>query len=251
MQLAYGGILFPVNAAKVTRSSSVLAPAGIPIVREWQYDVEIVLTPDNVGVPNGTASQLQFAFSIVTEQILSALAVYNQPLTFYTDTGAIAMQLSPAGSLSGVSVVTMNNPEGDGSEFAGKRTIAFTAKASYPIGNINQVLVKFTETIERIGTGQPAKLEVPAMGNYGFRIYPRGVGVARAVQSGEAVGALQAPYWIVPKPLWPLDEDLDQRVMTDGSPERVGETLMNFPLTWRYSFSRIRTPFLGTPKRWR
>jgi hypothetical protein len=250
MQLAYGGFLFPADCAKITRTSRDVSPAGIPLIREWEWSVEVVLTPANVNAAGLNSWQIQSAFAAATESIFSALSVRNLPLTLITNSGATAMSLSPAGSLSGVSIRMMGNPVGDGPEFGAIRTLTFSATASYPIGNLQMMLARFTETIERTGTGAPAKIDTPAMQAFGFRIYTRGAGVARATQFGEAVGVLQKPIWAVPPPLWPDDEDKDQRSSVDGAPERQGDTLMNYRVSWRYSFSRIGTPFLGSPRLW-
>jgi hypothetical protein len=105
--------------------------------------------------------------------------------------------------------------------------------------------MSFRESIAAVGTGGPMIRNRPTLDGIGVRqvVYPRTL--CRCTQFGRAVGWLQYPD--VPLPLWPDDEQPDQRKDNKTSPLRQANGLTRYERTWSYVFERVGNPFIGVP----
>lgn len=248
MYFQYGGYRFPNDSTKVERSAVAIAPAGIPLWEQHTWNVTCVAVQDDVS--GSTAEQIAAGYAALDSAIRAAMSRRNQRASVFTDGGIEVMALpSVAAGIGGSGPTTTfkSNPVGDGTEFAGMRTISFTITATYPVVDLSRTLVSFSETLQLRGSGAPPKRIRIGMRASALQ-YPRVASVCTAVQSGTAVGAISRPMWAVPKPLWPgADHDSDQDVITQASGQRQGEGLTNFAVSWSYSFSRPGKPFVGVP----
>lgn len=247
MYFQYGNYRFGRDSTKVERSYQTIAPAGVPLWEEWTWNCTTVLNPDIVG--GTTAEQIAYNYAATDAGIYRALQPRNGRASLITDGGVEVMYLRPASfpGERGPTIQFQSNPVGDGTEFAGMRTISFAITARYVIGDLSRILTAFNETLTLRGTGQPPK--VVKIGMVASVIqYPRAASMCYAVQSGSATGAVARPTWAVPKPLWlTTDYDGDQTQVVHQSGQRNAESLTNFTISWSYSFSRPGKPFVGVP----
>lgn len=229
------------------RSYQAIAPAGVVLWEEWTWNCTTVLNPDIVG--GSTAEDIAANYAATDAGIYRALQRRNVRASLFTDGGIEVMALRPAQfpGERGPTVKFQANPVGDGTEFAGMRTISFAISARYVVSDLSRVLTAFSETLTLRGTGQPPK--VVKIGMVASVIqYPRAASMCFAVQSGSATGAIARPMWAVPKPLWhTTDYDGEQTQISLQSGQRDGETIVNPSVSWSYSFSRPGKPFVGVP----
>jgi hypothetical protein len=232
MQLVIGTSPFDLNSCDVRSETSVTAftAGGRPCRYLHRLTVDGVLSADG-----------QVALTILENNLRAALAIPYQDLILFTDSGLpSATKLINATSLSGVRIVAgpvFDNRRG-GAEYSTLRSFTFVAEAEY-LGRATDAaaLLAFTETVSVTGTGGPVTRFRPAVNAPPVKqiVYPSST--IKATQAGSAVGHLFAPD--PPLPLWPDDELLDQRSLTQTSPQALGLQLAGYAITWAYTFEAV------------
>lgn len=179
-------------------------------------------------------------------QVAKLEAAYRQSgkdLVLYKNNGApTQLRLLSQGSLDGIKVVSPPSfPTNRGAAYVTFLPYRVTLEAEYPVSGQSQ-LVSFRETVQRSGGGPNVNvletLETPPVFQTG-KLFP----AYRAVQAGEAVGLFSTPF--VPPPLWPANQVRPVQT-AEGSPERRGQALIRWPISWSYEFASA-TPFFGKP----
>ena len=140
------------------RSYKTIAPAGVPLWEDWTWNCTTVLNPDIVG--GSTAEGIAANYAATDAAIYSALKPRNLRASLITDGGVEVMALRPAQfpGERGPTIQFQANPVGDGTEFAGMRTISFAISARYVVRDLGRILTAFSETLTLRGTGQPPKV---------------------------------------------------------------------------------------------
>jgi hypothetical protein len=237
MQLVYGPARFPVNGAEVSSAvRAVLASSGRPVRYVGQIRVKVWL------IGNGQAE-----LTALENALNAALLVPYQTISFLQDSGLpTGMTMFNNASLSGVRIVdgpNYGNDARDG-EYVTQRTATFVAEAEFVYPGSQLAMISFTESISYTGTGGPVFRWRPCINAPPIRqvVYP--FSTQKATQSGQAVGHMAYPP--VPDPIWPDAEMPDQRSVVYGSPKRLGQGFIEYPVSWRYSFESI-VPLVGLP----
>lgn len=174
----------------------------------------------------------------------AAYSVHGLDLSLRKTSGAPTRLILPnAGSFDGVKVVgPVQYPSNRGAVYATHIPYRITLEAEYPIADPRLLIVRFRETLQRSGGGPLVNvletLEGPPVMQQG-KLCP----AYRVVQTGEAVGLYQYPP--VPPPLWP-DKQIRPVQVTQSSPDRRGQSWLNWPVSWSYEFASA-TPLLGRP----
>ncbi|MDB5308146.1 MAG: hypothetical protein JWO38_2348 [Gemmataceae bacterium] len=237
MRLVYGNAFMPINGATTTsRVRPVLASSGRPIRYVAQIEVKVWL------IGNGQAD-----LTAQENTLNAALLVPYQNLVLYQDTGfPTGTNLINPASISGVRVVEGPSYENDArdGEYVTQRTCRFVCEAEYVVPGAAAAMLSFTESVSINGTGGPVFRWRPLINAPPVRqiIYP--ASTVKATQAGSAVGHLGYPP--VPPPLWPDVEMVDQRSVTAGSPRRLGQGFVEWPVQWRYTFEAYG-PLVGLP----
>jgi hypothetical protein len=161
--------------------------------------------------------------------ILSAYYVQNRDAQFYVNGQLTPHYAFNSDSISGVKVMNIEHPFGDGSEYANRRNIDIVIQSEQEAPESQ--LVDWQETVRWVGnTSQRDEwfqgFERPRK----QRVCKRTV--QRIIQSGSAIG--WAGYVEPPGPLWPLSEHEDRRSLEFGTPKCMGQTLRLHPSRWTY-----------------
>lgn len=157
----------------------------------------------------------------------------------YTVGGTPAHSLLNSGDcLSGVRVVNVSFPKGDGAELATKRSFSFTLQATYDVQETD--LVSWTETIEQQGDGGPISFLMNTIGGPMLMFVTARSAIA-FVQAGMAVG-----YKDYPAPGAPAGtvQQGFRSSVTRTSGRQVGNGLRFFTTKWRYIL--LHDPAFGT-----
>ena len=237
MQLVIGNFFCPVNGAEVTGSSrAVLASSGRVVRKVSQVRAKVWLAADG-----------QAACVAAETALAAALLVPYQSISLLTDAGrATGLTLLNGASISGCRVVEGPNFENDArdGEYVTQRTASFVVEAEFVVPGTQTAAISFTESISISGTGGPVVrwrplINAPPVSQI---IYP--ASTVKATQSGQAVGHLGYPT--VPDPLFPAFELVDQRRIVTGSPKRLGQGFIEYPINWSYSFEGLG-PLVAVP----
>lgn len=149
----------------------------------------------------------------------------------YSIDGVITHQLlsNTADCISGVRVLNISLPRGDGAELTVKRAYSITLQATYDIAESE--LVSWQEAIHYIGNTGPRYEIVETF--YGPIAVLTAVSTAqRIIQTGKAVGYTN--YVLPPGPLLPQWEHQDQRRVSLIGGVNVGQQSRFYTTTWSY-----------------
>lgn len=150
----------------------------------------------------------------------------------YSIGGVITHSLlsNTADCISGVRVLNISLPKGDGAELAVKRSYAITLQATYDQAETE--LVSWQEAIHYIGNTGP-RFQITETFN-GPRADLTAISTAqRIIQTGKAVG--YTDYVLPPGPLLPQWEHQDQRRVSLIGGVNVGQQSRFYTTTWQYT----------------
>lgn len=236
MQLKYGSYQFVANECDVRARTTVNVVGGKPVARRTVLEVLGRFYCDS-----------QSDCTTKQNALVTALASPYQDLILYQDDGSIsATLLRNSGSLGGVVIIDGPNfEENHGAEYATQRSFSFSAAAEYPLVT-GQTLLSFEESLSFRGGG-PKNIFRPNLNGAWQKqlVYP--LTTYKASQRGKAVGYQFKPT--PPGPIWPADEQRDQRRTDEFSPERHGTSFKGYGIEWSYEFESIR-PLVGSPNTW-
>ncbi len=112
-------------------------------------------------------------------------------------------------------------------------------------------LLAFNETLSFQGTTGPRVVWKQTLNGFPQRQQTTDRTTQKITQAGSAIG--QFAYPVVPGPLWPAYELVEQRNISPGNPKRTGPvgrpTYVEWPVSWRYAFE-TGVPATGQPNRW-
>lgn len=240
MIIAWGNYRHPMGQTKVTiTKTNQLNAKQLPYLEENRWNLYGRL---------GTAGQTQ---TQVLQAISALEAAYSRQyldLIMYLPDGVTKTphQLLNADCVGGTRVVgPPSYPEGQGPEGVTYRHFSIDIIGLKPIAE-NSGLVSFKETIEREGGGRLRGL-LETLDTEPQEQTLRKATIYRTVQQGNAVGLYDYPT--IPPPLWP-----DQLVhgfpkTSEGNPDVVGSTEINWPVSWMYVYEST-TRLQGHPNRW-
>jgi hypothetical protein len=176
-----------------------------------------------------------------------ALTLQYQDFAVLADDGTVAVQLRNAASLTGVRVTHgPSYPEGDGAEFATRRTVDFTLEADYPAPGAARMLLAFRETVSYSG-GLPLVVFAKPLAGRPIKQFV-GQDTYRAVQSGQLVSVGPGPF--APSALWP-GALVDRDGPNPTSPNFLGRAYEGFGLAWTYRFESADPLPFRNPNVWR
>lgn len=157
-------------------------------------------------------------------------------------------QLLTAKCIGGTQVMEVNFPDGKGVELLNMRhfTIVVRGLKATPLSALRTGIKSFEETLEfapagrRIGhletkIGRPVAQELRRYTTY------------RAVQRGSAVGLYMRPS--IPAAIWPQALVHAQPLVTKGTPKRLGDDYIDWPVAWEYSYESAFV-LTGNPNVW-
>lgn len=236
MQASWGNFAFPTNAAKVTnRTIAEMSPQGLPLRYITTYDVEAFL----IGVSQTDLSQQEATLRV-------ALSKPKQDFILKTDTGQISSSaIISKATMSGTRVRNIDFRDATDAEYVNRRTVTFSVDAIYLIANAANAVISWRQSIRIVGTGGPRRSWRFPVNAPSIRQQLTPFSLITATQSGEAVGHTRAPT--PPFPIWPgyiVDESVDEG---ESSPENLGQSYINYPVTWSYRFERGDGPLIGSP----
>lgn len=238
MILTYGNYAhLPGECAVAINRRTAFSDTGIPYRETVQWTIEGRVEADT---PAGVWAELA--------RLEAAYRVPNRAARLVHADGFVAHQLLPLGSLSGVKVVQPPSfPNGTGAEYSTFRNYQIVLEAEYPVGNPNTLLRSWTETLTFRGGGPDRRL-VETVDGPPVEYLAKRRTVFRCTQSGTAVGFLAyPPPAAVARPLFPAALEGAEHPVTYGSPRSDGPRLVDWPISWSYSFASA-VPFVGLPR---
>ena len=156
-----------------------------------------------------------------------------------TINGTLAHQLINSGDcISGIRVIAADFPRGEPDELATVRTFSFALEATYDA--VNDDLVSWHESIEKVGTGGPRFFIVETADYSPFAAITTLRSVVSFHQTGEAVGyanypAPPTPVISVPSGGTIVGELEPVRKITHISGQQMGNALRFFTTRWSYT----------------
>lgn len=242
MQAYWGTTALPVNGAEVTSQMRVAqaAEGGQPLRYEVTYSVTAWL--DGSG---------QADLSNKERAMRAALLTPNRDFVLKTDAGtASSAAIYAAQTAGGTRVVSIAAPEAQGAEFVSQRTLAFQVVAEYHVSGAERAVVAWEESVQIVGTGGPRRVWRMPLAGPGVRQQVSTHSTVRATQSGRAVGYRGRPD--AARPLFPLYEALEQRIIARSSPRNLGgfsgsDEYVDYGIAWSYAFERGDGPLVGLP----
>jgi hypothetical protein len=150
----------------------------------------------------------------------------------YSIGGVITHQLlsNTADCISGVRVLNISLPKGDGAELTVKRTYSLTLQATYD--QAESELVSWQESIHYIGNTGP-RYEIIETFNGPIAVLTAISTAQRIIQTGKAVG--YTTYVLPPGPLLPNNEHQDQRRVSLVGGVNVGQQSRFYTTSWQYT----------------
>lgn len=207
----------------------------------------------------------QAAIRTAINGLEAAYAKHGFDAGLYHDDGTPSPHfLDSSQSLTGVRVISLEFPEGDGAQYATGRSYAITLQADYQptraaaaniggggaggrnVESSNGATTSFQETLQFIGAGGPRKILRETLRGFPITQIAAQRTICRAIQTGSATGLLGAP--IAPSPLWPVLEVSEKREVNIIGPQGEGAALLNWGVAWSYQFESPR-PLFGRPNR--
>lgn len=245
MQVVWGSARLPAGSAEVTTSQRLVQnDAGQPL--SWIKQAQV--TAQLLTALGSGASPTQVQNDLLAQQsaVYRALSLNYRNFALLTDSGAVALSLDNATSLSGVRVVQGPDfPAGGGPEFAATRTVRFVVEAEYAVSGSAFLLKSFTERVRYSGGGQVIDFFRPVTGKaVSFTSY---VEEYKCRQEGRAVG--WAAYPTPPAAIFPklLVRNPDYE---KGDPEFKGNLYRNYPISWSYEFGSADPLPFAAPNFW-
>ena len=203
---------------------------------------------------NGRLNNPTGSLATMTKRIRAmeaAFALDNQDLILYAPTGErTAHALLNADCIGGTKVtVAPSYPDSQGAQYVTYRDFTVTVQGLVPIAGDRSPLKSFQESIQFSGGGPLTHHLEPLVGAP-IKQLGKQQTVYRAVQSGSAVGILARPNLLaIAPPIWPGQEVRPLRTITPGTPKRQGNTFIDWPISWQYTFEAA-TELVGEPNLW-
>lgn len=184
------------------------------------------------------------ALTAAIADLRTAYAATGVDAGLYLDDGQTPTDhvLLSSQTLGGVRVRALDFPHGTGAEYSTFRSYQITLEADFP--EASPTLWDFAESLTFLGSGGARRLFLETLDGVPQMQLVSAQTTYRAVQQGRAVG--NTGYPVVALPLWPAEEHRDRRQITYVAPERRGPDLVQYIVTWQYSFEST-TPLIGLP----
>lgn len=227
------------EVAIVIDKANVLNAAGIALSQEVRWNLQGMLVNQS-GNPTTLAGMIR--------NLENAYSVPNQDLVlFQPDGSTVSSHFLYAGStLGGVRITKpVSYPQGTGPQGVTYRTYSIEIAALLPLG-AETGLSEFHEEIQSSGGGPARGLLEPLMGLPVEQLRKQNT-IYRATQQGRAVGF--GAYPTIPGPMWPQALITSPNI-TMGSPQRVGNSYINWPISWIYQYESANQ-LSGAPNIWR
>jgi len=228
MILRYGNYTHSQNEVAFTISSEPLRSQGGIL---YAYRVRYTCRGDLLNYPSQTA------LTNAINNLIAAYSVDGYDLVFYLDDGETptAHQLISGNCYGGTRIVQVPGfPDTYGTgeyQTAYGRSYTFALEGDVSLGTGN-IAIQFHETLAMKGTGGPVWVYIPVAQGPWIQQQTSQESTYRVTQSGSAVG-LYGPL-NPPPPLWPQSEKQQERQISQGSPQRLGQ--LEYPVSWSYTF---------------
>lgn len=194
-----------------------------------------------------TASS-QSALTSAMEAMQAAYAVHNVDVAFKPDGSSTgAHYMTAAAALQGPRCSSFSWGNQVESEYSVHRSYSLTIEGVFEYEGAADN-ISFSESVQVAGGG-PRKQLVEFISGPPQEFALCEKTIITATQSGRAVG--RDTYPIPPEPLWPANEDLNRRSITQDSPTRnESDSIKYFGINWSYTFNFTEWPEGGTPHTW-
>lgn len=240
MIVAWGTYRHSVGQVKLTITRrNQLDSKGLPNLEENRWNLYGRL---------GTAGQTQAQILLAISALEAAYSQQYKDLIVYLPDGVTKTphQLLNSSCVGGTRIEgPPSYPEGQGAEGVTYRHFSIDIVGLKPITSAGS-LVSFKETIEREGGGSVRGL-LETLDTDPIEQQLRQASIFRTVQQGNAVGLYGYPE--IPAPLWPDKLVRGFPKTSEGNPDVIGSTEINFPISWMYVYEST-TRLAGTPNRW-
>jgi len=175
------------------------------------------------------------------KQVQNAYRLPAQSSGLYHDNGSATPHLLTAdGTFRGIET-SFQWTNSNNAEYATGRSFAATMTVRKVLQGVDDI-VQFSETVTVRGTGGPRRhTGVLQQGNPRRQIIAQKTPIF-ITQAGNAIGRFSAPA--PPAPLYPSDEDYEQRTNSATSPNRDSGIFQDYGVNWSYSFTLLG----GDPK---
>lgn len=240
MIVAWGNYRHSLGQVKVTITrANQLDAKQLPIFEENRWNLYGRL---------GTSGQTQTQVLAAISALEAAYSEQYKDLIMYLPDGVTKTphQLLNADCIGGTRIVSPPSyPEGQGAEGVTYRHFSIDIVGLKPVVTAGD-LVSFKETIEREGGGALRGL-LETLDTDPQEQTLRQATIFRTTQQGNAVGLYGYPD--VPAPIWPDKLVRGFPKTSEGNPDVVGSTEINWPISWMYVYEST-TRLIGHPNRW-
>lgn len=154
--------------------------------------------------------------------------------------------IATASTLYGTRVVSKSFPDSTGAENTTYRSFAFAIEAEVADVDPNSDgLMLFTETVTVIGDGSEEKVLVESMDAVPEEQTLKDFTIVRAIQEGRAIGNTSYPSF--PSQLFGSGFRGHRSRESKETPEVIGGSLRNYPISWSYYYEFSSDPGLPNP----
>lgn len=220
--------------------------------KETPYAEDITWTMDGLLISTeATESAARADIKTQTAALEADYSLQFKDAGLYMPDGSTltAHYLTNSELIGGVRVIQPPHyPLSSGTEAVNHRTYRIVLAARKPIGAASRgnVILSMTETVDSDGGGPMLAFRETLMGQP-RRYWSRMSTVCYATQKGEAVGLLSYPP--IPAPIWPSERLRYYPTVVHGSPKRIGNDWVEWPISWEYRFGSVYQ-LSGTPHVW-
>lgn len=227
MILSYGGYSHQLDEAAVTitkdqRFDDKNQP--VAVVERWVIDGKVFGND-----PGEVTSKLR--------ALEAAYGTHNQNVTLTTDEhGVSAHKIVAADTASGVKVLNLSYPTGNGAEYTTYRTYNITLEAEYDISGLVNPILNYEQVISITGTGGPRfVVRETRFGRPVRQMVSRSTPIT-VTQSGTCTAYSAYPY--PSSPVYPDYEHLERRQIDRMAPKNAGKSeKREYTISWSYSFT--------------
>ena len=245
MTLKWGSFSFPLASCEVQIARKrMLTEAQTQWAEENLYTIRGKFQTQETVAATAIA-----ALKAKVDAMETAFAQDGKDLILFFGSTRTHVQLKNADCIGGTVVAEPPNfPEGSGVQLLTMRDFTIVVRGLKRVSNaaMKTDIKSFEETLAFAPAGRKmghleTKVGLPV------RQILRRAQTYRASQRGSAVGLFEYP--VIPDPVWPNALVNFRPLLTKGSPRRIGDDLIDFPIAWEYQYESAFV-LNGNPHQW-